>query len=85
MYAAKNEDGSGAVDEDWRDFRAQLVRSEKDDTATPSKNKPPEKQKKDDEEHWAYETGDLSPPRTIFSMMSMRSTTFATVNRSYSY
>ncbi len=42
------------VEDDWRDFRAQLVRSEKRDTTTSSKDR------QQDEDHWAYETGDVS-------------------------
>ena len=38
------------VEDDWRDFRAQLVRSEK----TEQKDN-----REQDEEHWAYETGDF--------------------------
>lgn len=41
------------VEDDWRDFRAQLVRSEKRDTTTSSKDR------QQDEDHWAYETGDF--------------------------
>ena len=41
------------VEDDWRDFRAQLVRSEKRDTTTNSKDE------EQDEDHWAYETGDF--------------------------
>ena len=46
-------------DEDWRDFRAQLVRSESnndDDNGPKSNNK--DKQPSDDD-HWAYDTGDF--------------------------
>ncbi|KAL7529746.1 hypothetical protein ACHAXR_003134 [Thalassiosira sp. AJA248-18] len=45
--------GTGTVDEDWRDFRAQLVRSENNNVDTPKPDK------KKDEDHWAYETGDF--------------------------
>jgi len=41
------------VEDDWRDFRAQLVRSENRDTTTNPKDR------ERDEEHWAYETGDF--------------------------
>ncbi|KAL9180208.1 hypothetical protein ACHAXT_008178 [Thalassiosira profunda] len=48
--------GSGAVEDDWREFRAHLVQSESDDdTNAPSKR--PDKEK--GEEHWAFETGDF--------------------------
>ena len=47
-------------DEDWRDFRAQLVRSENnngsDDDISKSNNK--DKQPSDND-HWAYDTGDF--------------------------
>jgi len=41
------------VEDDWRDFRAQLVRSENRDTTTNPQDR------EQDEEHWAYETGDF--------------------------
>jgi len=43
-------------DEDWRDFRAQLVRSENnnEDDNIPKEDKQPE-----DNDHWAYDTGDF--------------------------
>jgi len=41
------------VEDDWRDFRAQLVRSENRDTTTNPKDS------EQDGEHWAYETGDF--------------------------
>jgi len=39
-------------DEDWRDFRAQLVRSE-------NNNVPKEDKQPSDNDHWAYDTGDF--------------------------
>ena len=49
--------GGGDVEDDWRDFRAQLVRSEKADANTKQKEK--QKQKDDDDVHWAYDSGDF--------------------------
>ena len=48
-------------DEDWREFRAQLVRSENDNNIdSPSKKlKTPDREKEDDDGHWAYETGEF--------------------------
>jgi len=57
--STKSSESFDAVDEaDWRDFRAQLVRSENDnDKDSPKRNSSPDG--KIDEGRWAYETGDL--------------------------
>ena len=49
-------------DEDWRDFRARLVRSENDnniDSSSKKQLKRPDREKEDDDGHWAYETGEF--------------------------
>lgn len=53
MRLSKAPLGDENVEDDWRDFRAQLVRSENRDTITNPKDG------EQDEEHWAYETGDF--------------------------
>jgi len=61
FMSSSNTSGPGTVDEDWREFRAQLVRSEKengDDESSSSKRKSSIGREKD-EDHWAYETGDF--------------------------
>ena len=49
------------VEDDWRDFRAQLVRSEKDDKNANKKQKEKQKLQDDDDDdvHWAYDSGDF--------------------------
>ncbi|KAL7434877.1 hypothetical protein ACHAXH_006327 [Discostella pseudostelligera] len=61
FMSTSNTSGPGMVDEDWREFRAQLVRSEKEnegDESSSSKRKSSPGREKD-EDHWAYETGDF--------------------------
>ena len=61
LFASTADSGSssgGAVDDDWREFRAQLVRSEHDENENNNVDTPKQKQK-DDDDHWAYETGDF--------------------------
>lgn len=53
MHKSKAPLDEDNVEDDWRDFRAQLVRSEKTDTTTN------QNERDQDEEHWAYETGDF--------------------------
>ena len=61
-FSSSAEDGGGAsgpasgvANEDWREFRAQLVRAESEGAAS-SKARP---ERREDEDHWAYETGDF--------------------------
>ena len=70
--------GGGDVEDDWRDFRAQLVRSEKADANTKQKEKQKQQDDDDDDVHWAYDSGDFVergsvvvsvPPQTPSLMM----------------
>lgn len=53
MHLSKAMLDDNNVEDDWRDFRAQLVRSEKANTNTK------QMERQQDENHWAYETGDF--------------------------
>mmetsp|Transcript_9595 Transcript_9595/g.21642 ORF Transcript_9595/g.21642 Transcript_9595/m.21642 type:complete len:685 (-) Transcript_9595:104-2158(-) len=59
VFSSTKNSESDIIDEDWREFRAQLVRSENDNDVDSSTKRNYSPDRKKDEDHWAYETGDF--------------------------